>query len=149
MTWTVKHFNFNKNIIEDYNPLKHYDDWIKKHKKKCVTKAEFAEALKREMMWRFWSKCEWELIISTDDKNNIWLSPWVGCNNIEEAKINVTNDNTFDWRNFAEKHIKSQIFGNEAKIDVYDQLEWKWEEFVDYIWYTRLKYERKNPKFER
>ena len=100
-------------------------------------------------MWRFWSKCEWELIISIDNNDNIWLSPWVGCSDIEKTKINITNDNTFDWRNFAEKHIKSQIFGNKAKIDVYDQICWKWEEFVNYLWYTRLKYERKNPKFER
>lgn len=149
MFWNVKYFNFNKQIIQDFNVLKNYEEWIKKQKKKCATKDEFAEVLKREMMWRFWSKCEWELIVSIDNEDNIWLSPWVGCRNIDEVKINVTNDNTFNWRDFAEKHISSQIYTNEAKIDVYDQINWNWKEFVDYIWYTRLKYERKNPKFER
>lgn len=154
MFWNVKYFNFNKQIIQDFNVLKNYEEWIKEQKKKCATKDEFAEVLKREMMWRFWSKCEWELIISIDNKDNIWLSPWVGCRNIDEVKINVTNDNSFNWRGFAEKHISSQvytnkIYTNKAKIDVYDQIEWNWKEFVDYIWYTRLKYERKNPKFER
>lgn len=149
MFWNVKYYNFNKRVIEDYNPLKYYDDWIKKYKKKCATKVEFAEKLKTEMMYRFWSKCEWELIISIDDENNIWLSPWVGCRNPEMVKINVTDDKSFDWKGFAEKHIKSQIFNNKAKIDVYDQIQWNWEEFVDYIWYTRLKYERDHPKFNR
>jgi predicted dehydrogenase len=35
----------------------------------------------------------------------------------------------------------------EAKIDIFDQLQWKWNEFIDYLWYTRLRYERDNPKF--
>ena len=49
--------------------------------------------------------------------------------------------------NVAKEHINKQIYENKAKIDVFDQLEWKWNEFIDYCWYTRLKYERNNPKY--
>ena len=147
MIWNVKWFNMNKQIIEDLNLLRHYDDWIKKQKKKCNTKAEFSKALDREMSWRFWSKCEWELIIEITDDNRVLLKPWVGCYDKEKATIDVTNDTTFDWKGFANEHIGKQIYNNKAKVDVYDQLKWRWDEFVDYIWRTRLKYERDHPKF--
>jgi hypothetical protein len=147
MIWNVKYYNMNKQAIEDYNPLKHYDDWIKKQKKNCATKTEFAEVFKREMMWRFWSKSEWELVIIKEEDNSIWLIPWVGCRTPDDVKINVTHDNSFDWKGFAEEHIDKQIYGNRAKIDVYDQLQWRWSELVNYIWRTRLKWERDHPKF--
>ena len=149
MVWNVKYFNMNKQVIEDFNPLKHYDDWIKKQKKKCATKEEFAEALRRELQYRFWSRAEYELIITKEEDGSIWLSPWVGCYNPDEAKINVANDISFDWKGFAEEHIKKQIFNNRAKIDIFDQYMFRFDELVDNLWHTRLKWERKNPKFDR
>ena len=101
------------------------------------------------MMYYFWSKCEWELIVEIDNNNRIWLSPWVGCREPENVRVDVTDRKNFDWKGFAEKHISQQRYKNEAKIDVYDQLEWRWEEFINYCWYTRLRYERDNPKFHK
>lgn len=147
LSWKVKNFDCNKQVIEDYDILKYREDFIKKLKKKCATKEEFSEQLRRECMWRFWGKCEWELVIEVDDNNRIWLNPWAGCREPEKVRIDVTDIEDFDWKGFAETHIKKQIFKNEACIDVYSQLAWKWTEFVDYCWYTRLKYERKHPKF--
>ena len=40
-----------------------------------------------------------------------------------------------------------QIYKNEAKIDIFDQLEYRWDEFIDLCWHTRLRYERDNAKF--
>ena len=99
------------------------------------------------MMYYYWSKCEWELIIEIDDNNRIWLNPWVGCIEPENVRIDVTGREGFDWEGFAKEHINKQIYKNKAKIDVFDQLEWRWSEFIDYCWYTRLKYERNTPKF--
>lgn len=149
LSWFVTYYDINADKIECYNILKHREDFIKKLKKKCDTKEEFAEKLRREMMYRFWSKCEWELIIEIDDNNRIWLIPWVGCRNPENVRIDVTDKEDFDWKNFADKHIDKQIYQNKAKIDVFDQLEWRWDEFIDCCWHTRLKYERDNPKFHR
>ena len=149
LSWKVKNFDCNRQVIEDYDVLKYREDFIKKLKKKCATKEEFAEQLRRECMYRFWSKCEYELIIEIDDNNRIWLNPWVGCRNNKDVRIDVTDIEDFDWRGFANTHIKQQIYNNAAKIDVYDQLQYRWNEFVDYLWYTRLKYERSNSKFDR
>ena len=149
LSWKVKNYLCNYNKTWDYDVLKYREDQIKKFKKKSATKEEFAEAMRREMMWQYWSRAEYEVIIEVDDDNRIWLKPWVGCRNPDEVKIDVTDDQNFDWRGFANEHIDKQIYKNEAKIDIFDQLQWKWDEFIDYLWYTRLKYERDDPKFHR
>lgn len=143
MSWLVKNFDFNAQVIKDYDVLRCYEDNIKKLKKKCTTKEEFAEALKREIMYQYWSRAEYELIISIDENGYVWLSPWVGCRNPENARIDVTNDGTFDWKGFAELHICRQIYKNEAKVDIYDQLQWVWSDFVTYCWDYHHKWQRR------
>ena len=147
----VKYYNCNANKIEDYDVLKRRESEIKKLKKKCTTKDEFTEFLRREFMWRFWSKSEWELIATKEEDGRIILSPWCGCSNPDSVAIDVTNDESFDWSGFADEHIKRQIFNNQAKIDVYDQIMYgnRFSNLVDELWYTRLPYERDNPKFHR
>lgn len=151
LSWKVKNFDCNKQVIEDYDILKYREDFIKKLKKKCETKEKFAEQMRRECQWRYWSKAEWELIIRLTDDGRVLLLPWCGGRDPERIAIDVTNDTSFDWKGFAETHIKKQIFKNEAKIDVYDQLTYEnqFAKFIDYLWYTRLKYERKHPKFDK
>lgn len=151
LSWKVKNFDCNKQAIIDYNILEYREDQIKKFKKQSATKEEFAEKLRREFQYIYWSRSEYELIVSTDENDRTWLTPWVGCREPEKAKIDVTDDEIFDWRGFAEVHIKKQIYDNRAKVDIFDQLMFagQFEKLVDYLWYTRLKYERKNEKFNR
>ena len=151
LSWKVKNFDVNEQLIKDYDILKYREDDIKKLKKKCTTKEEFAEQLRREFSWRYWSRCEYELIIEVTDDERILLKPWAGCRDEVKATIDVTDDTSIDWKGFATEHIKRQIFKNEAKIDIYSQLTYgdQFEKLVDYLWYTRLKYERDNPKFHR
>lgn len=149
LSWIVKKFNINKQIIEDCDVLKYREEIIKKLKKKCKNKEEFSEKLCHEFRWQYWSRAEYELIIQITDDNRIILIPWVGCHEPEKVEIDVTNDKSFDWRGFAEHHIDNQIFQNRAKIDIFDQLTYKnqFKKLVDYCWYTRLRYERDNLKF--
>jgi hypothetical protein len=95
------------------------------------------------MMSQYWSRCEYEVIIEIDESNRVWLSPWVGCRNPESLKINVTDDESFDWYAFAKHHIEKQIYKNKAKIDIYDQLQWKWSDFIDYCWNYQHKWQRR------
>lgn len=147
----VKYYNINGNRIEDYDILKCRESKIKRLKKKCMTKDEFADTLRRELMWRFWSKAEWELIITKTADGRIILSPWCGCVNPESCSVDVTDDTSFDWSGFAEEHIKKQIFKNQAKIDVYDQIMYngRFDGLVDELWHTRLRYERNHEKFHK
>lgn len=138
LKWVVTNYNCNANRIEDYDVLKYRTEKIKKTKKACKTREEFSERLEREMMWQYWSRAEYELILEKYN-NELWLKPWCVCHNPEEVKINVTEDKF--WLEFAKQY--DNWWNNEAKIDIYDQLKFRWDEFVDYCWNTRLPYERR------
>ena len=137
-SWIVMNYNCNTNKIEPYDILKYKVDWMKKLKKKAKNKEEFSDLLEREMMWQYWSKAEYELILENYN-HELCLKPWCGCPNPEEVKINVTNDNF--WQEFATQY--NNWWDNEAKIDIYDQLKFKWSEFVEYCWSTHIPYERR------
>lgn len=147
----VKYYNCNAKKIKDYDVSERRESEIKRLKKKCATKDEFAELLRREFMWRFWSKAEWELIITKTAEGRVILSPWCGSRNPDSEAIDVTDDPAFDWSGFADEHIKKQIFKDHAKIDIYDQIMYgdRFNKLVDELWYTRLPYERDHPKFHR
>lgn len=139
LTWNALYYNANAKKIETYNVVggKYFLEKIKKIMKKHRDKSDFAEALKREMMCRFWSRAEWELVIEITEDGRVLLSPWVGCSNPDEVRIDVTNNADFDWRGFAKLHIGKQMYKNKAKIDVYDQLEYVWDEFIDCVWSSK------------
>lgn len=149
--WLVKYFDCNSQAIVDYDILQHRESDIKKMKKNSETKEIFAEKLQSEMMWRFWSKAEWEMVVEVTEDNHVLLKPWVGFYDITKATIDVTDNSTFDWMGFAKEHISKQRYKNKAKIDIYDQLTYgdNWEKLVTYLWTTRFKYERDHPKFHQ
>ena len=91
-------------------------------------------------MSQYWSRAEYEVIIFIDENSRVYLKPWCGCRD-DNYKIDVTDETGFDWKGFAEKHI-NQKYGSEAKIDVWDQLEYRWDEFVDYVWNYHHKWQR-------
>lgn len=139
MEWLVYYCDWNKDKIEPINILggSYVNSEIKKIKKKNKSIDEFATALMHEMKYHYWSRCEWELIIKISEDNKVYLLPWCGCKNPESAKIEVTDDFSFDWLGFAQEHISQQIYLKEAKIDVWDQLEYRWDDFVSYCWNTK------------
>lgn len=144
LSWKVKNFDCNRQVIEDYDVLKYREDMIKKLKKKCATKEEFAEELRRECFRVYWSRCEYELIIELTEDERVLLRPWVGCRDEEKAIIDVTDDTSFDWIGFA-KAYANERYGNRAKVDIYDQLTYgdNWTQFVDYVWNYRHKWQRR------
>lgn len=142
-SWKVKNFDCNRQVIEDYDILKYREADIKKMKKKYATKEEFAQKLRTEMLHQYWSRAEYELVIEQTNGGHIWLSPWCGCRNPQEAAICVDDDKSFDWRGFAEQYVKG--YGNEEKIDIWDQLHFVWDEFVDYCWNYHHKWQRRKP----
>ena len=150
LKWYVYRYNCNSNKIETYNVVggKYFLETLKKMMKKYSDKNDFAEALKSEMMYHFWSRAEWELIVETTEDNRIFLSPWVGCKDPENVRIDATDDTGFDWRGFAELHTGRQIYKNKAKIDVYDQLDYVWDDFVDYCWNSKVYKPRKKKTVE-
>lgn len=59
------------------------------------------------------------------------------------VKIDVTTREDFDWVEFAKKYIQH---GNDAKIDVWDQLEFRFSDFATYCWEYHHKWQRNKQK---
>lgn len=126
LVWNVYRYDFNARKIETYNVFNHggfYNDVMKIPRK---DKVEFADKLRREAQYYFWSKCEMEVVITS------W-PPYIDEN--EYKRISKER----------EEHIENR--GNEprvlnicptvgSKIDIYDQLMLNWDYFVDYVWNT-------------
>lgn len=94
MKWNVYHYNINKKKIESYNIFNHYSfrEYVKKAVRECFIKEDFVEQLKSELRYYFWSKSEWEVIITS----------WVGGDREKDAvKIDVYNQVMMNFDVFA------------------------------------------------
>ena len=134
LMWNVYYHDFNTNEIKIYNIFKHskFVEYIKKHKKKCETKEDFAEKVRRELFYYFGSKCEWETIFTNKD-GRIIITPWVGRK--EEAFLDITDDETVNWVDFHEWMVKTTYEKDgSVKVDVYSQVMYRFDEFVDFCW---------------
>ena len=108
MEWNVFYHDFNKQKIVVFNIFEHwrFNDDVKKSLKKFDNKEEFAERLKRDLLYYFWSKCEYEIVITS----------WCGGRNTKDIKIDVYDQvmNNWDifvdyvWSNKKQQRKKSQ-----------------------------------------
>ena len=141
MHWIAMYYNGNAKQFQPYDVLRYKEEFIKKLKKKVVSKEEFADKMKTEMMYHFWSRCEWEVVLSNCD-SKIIMSPWVGP---EDITLDVTNQEDFNWVDFFYKQAEHYINKDRIKIDVWDQINYKFDEFIDYCWNFHHKWQRKKP----
>ena len=117
--------NFNLRKIEKYNVLsEHIIECIKKETKDINEKSDFAERVKRILMYHFWSKSEWEVII-TDWPAHIEV--------VEVTRLERERDEYFGRYNKLPYSLGVNLKVAE-KIDVYDQIMLNWEIFIDYLW---------------
>ena len=136
MTCYAYVYDINAHKIEVFNIFNHggFAKYFGKHIRTIKDKAEFAEAVRKELFYYYGSKAEWELVVKLTEDNRVFLYPWCGSRNPEGEKLEVTNEMNFDWLGFAKEHTSKQIYKNEAKIDIYDQVMFQFDEFIDYVW---------------
>lgn len=144
MKWTVKHYDYCIPAIADYDLFPYFEQFLFKLKKEKLTREEFAKEIRSELMYRYWSKCEHEIFIEKEKDGRIYLLPHCGGRQKDTPFLDVTDDTSFDWKGFAELHIKMQIYGNKAKIDIWNQIEYRFDEFISYCWEGIHK--RKSPR---
>ena len=93
LVWNVYVDDFNGKKIQVYNIFRHgyfYDDLKKTAKKYKEDRVRFEEEVRRDLMYYFWSKCEWEII----------LSGWPAHDNFEEEKVDVYSQVMLNWEVF-------------------------------------------------
>lgn len=94
MKWMVYHHSINRDKIETINVFLHggFTNEVLKHLKKCATKEDFAEELRRSLFYYFCSKCEWEVLIY----------PWCGSRSNTPIKIDVYDQVRNNWDVFVD-----------------------------------------------
>ena len=117
--------NINKRKIEKYNVLNDgiIEEILKRTKDK-KDKKSFSEEVESIIMYHYWSRSEWEIIL-TDWPTHIKLE--------ELQRLNR------EVARHIEKYDKGpySVAANlsvEEKIDVYDQVMMNWNIFIDYVW---------------
>jgi hypothetical protein len=117
--------NINKRKIEKYNVLNAGIVKEIKERTKDVTEKELsAEVVKHILMYHYWSRCEWEIIV-TDWPTNISLEELDRLNaEVEKYKK--------DYNRMP--YMLTINLATEEKIDVYSQILLNWDIFINYLW---------------
>lgn len=92
--WNVYYYNLNKRKIEIHNVFNHWrfiEYSAKAIKKYKDDKKSLEEQIRRELMYYYWSKYEWEVIVSPFSENKDG-----------EIKIDVYNQVMMNWDKFFE-----------------------------------------------
>lgn len=95
MHWVVYIDNINTKRIETFDVFKHHgfaEDVRKAYKRHKDDFDAFSEDVRRSLAYYFWSRCEWEVI----------LSAWPPTNRISQRKIDVYEQVRNNWDVFIE-----------------------------------------------
>lgn len=129
LEWNVFRHDINKSKIVTFNIFDHwkFNEDVQKSLKKFKDKDEFAEHLRRDLMYYFWSKYEYEVVITTfppyitmDELNRVNYERWLHKDKYgtDFVQINVTPNTGI-------------------KIDIYEQVMNNWSIFLDYVWNSK------------
>lgn len=94
MEWYVYYHDVNAQEIKTLNIFKHgsFQEDVENYLKQYKDKEEFAKKLKSSLQYYFWSRAEYEIIIS----------PWCGGRDTKGLKIDVYNQVINNWDIFVD-----------------------------------------------
>ena len=126
MIWNVYVENFNGKKIEVYNIFEHasFKHNIIKEFSICPSKEIFFDKLRRELMYYFGYKCEWEMVI-TDWPTHITVDE------IDELNEELSR---YESRWHRKPYSLSVDLPIQKKVSVYDQVMLNWDIFCEYVW---------------
>ena len=126
LKWNVYRHDINKREIVEFNIFDHwrFEEDVKKDLKECKTKEEFTEKLKSHLMYYFWSKCEYEVVISSFPVH------------IKKEEFNrLTEEFKADTEKYGHEPYGMWVCPDVgSKIDIHNQVMLNFEVFVDYVW---------------
>ena len=92
LEWNVFRYNCNSRKIEAFNIfvgtfLKDVEKLLQRN----ATKEEFNDQLKSALMYTYWARCEYEILIE----------PWIGSEDVEE-KVDIYTQVMLNWQQFSD-----------------------------------------------
>lgn len=144
-TWPTLVHDFNAAAIRSYDVLNQQEAFIKKLKKKHATKEEFAVALRRTFKRQYWLRTEYEMIVYIEN-DRVYIEPFVG--SFKDGRVDITDNELLNWHDFATTMLRERAWYDRendrqyVKFDVYDQLLFRFDELINFVWNYRHKYQR-------
>ena len=143
LCWNVYVGDFNTGDIKTYNIFSHwgfYESCLDAKKKFRDDMEGFAGEVKSNLMYFFWSKCEWEIVLEHwpsgeyyNLRKTFTLDEMYHDLKYPEDRLPLGSvDRRFEIRVFPE-HNRFK----DKKIDVYDQVMNNWDAFIEYLWEHR------------
>lgn len=109
LSWKAFYHNFNARRIEEYNVLN--DGFVNglmerlPKKKSDITYDIFKENLHSELMYKYWCKCEWEVVLSAFPPSK---------NGEEKRKVDIYQQVMLNFEIFC-KYAYDNLFGGNKK----------------------------------
>ena len=129
LVWNVFVEDINARKIEIHNIFDHYrfmEDLVNIKKKYGEDFTKFSEEVRKSLKYYYWSKCEWEVVITS------W-PPYI--NEKEFIRLNLErNERISKYGQFIRTDANIET---SKKIDVYDQVMMNWDVFIRYLWIKR------------
>lgn len=95
LVWNVYISNFNSRKMEPFNVFNHasfMEDCRKNYKKNKDDREAFFAKMKTDLMYYYWSKCEWEIV----------LGHWPSKENDRDIRIDVFDQICLNWDRFCD-----------------------------------------------
>lgn len=134
LEWYVYREDWNNKKIETFNIFNNsrFCEDVKMALKKFDNKEDFAEEVKKSLMWCYWCKSEHEIVITT------W-APHITMSELD--RLNTEREKTLKEYNREPYRLYINPEVGE-KVDIYSQVRLNWSVFVDYVWSHKNNYRR-------
>lgn len=129
MEWNVYIENPNSQKIEKYNIFNHmlFSAGVEEAYAICRTKEEFSEKIRKELLYYFWSKCEYEVVVCE------W-PPRVAIHELDRIIKDVEEyENKWNKKPYSLSYSPNCAI----KISIYDQVMLNWDNFIEYLWWHK------------
>lgn len=126
MHWNVYREDFNARKIEVFDIFRHhrFKAAVEKLLETQTDKTSFADDLKHELMYNFWCKCEYEVVITS------W-PPYINTEDMQKLNAECKEKEEKYGRLPYKLNINPPCA---EKVDVYSQVMLNWDAFLDYVW---------------
>lgn len=129
LKWNVYYHSMNGDKITTFNIFDHwkFNEDVQKSLKKFKDKNEFAEHLRRDLMYYFWSKCEYEVVITS-------FPPYITMDELGSLNKEREAHKEKYGRDYVRIDANPDVG---AKIDIYTQVMNNFDIFCDYVWNSK------------
>ena len=130
MIWNVYYRDINTRQIKVWNIFNHssFREEVINLKKKKLQKWEFAKRLERKVLYYFWSKFEWEIVLTS-------FPPYIDKKELDRLNSEYENFNTMYGHYPLRIDVCPETY---EKIDIYEQVHLNWDVFVNYVWRAKI-----------